>query len=134
MLTTPGGLEARECRVDDPIDCRDPDVFHLLMRFENCTVSLIGMGEYHSGGNARKRKAKGKGKKEGFEKARRNILNRTLVMDLSICLSKIYSSSGVDEEGKDFRFYFDFEHLKDSASVLDQALWSNGVSGNEKMD
>ncbi|KAL2252240.1 UNVERIFIED_CONTAM: hypothetical protein Sindi_0018700 [Sesamum indicum] len=226
--------EARECRVDDPIDCRDPDVFHLLMRstidkfkdvhfyrfgrpvrgdndsschmawryrpkggkaaafykdyrtftvvrFENCTVSLIGMGEYHSGGNARKRKAKGKGKKEGakvegdslglpmvgenvddalplvesedsFSRSKYLIyvgggdrcksmhqylwsfmcmlgeaqyLNRTLVMDLSICLSKIYSSSGVDEEGKDFRFYFDFEHLKDSASVLDQAqFWS----------
>ncbi|KAL0327925.1 UNVERIFIED_CONTAM: hypothetical protein Scaly_2225100 [Sesamum calycinum] len=192
--------EARECRVDDPIDdfvilmpkggkaaafYKDYRTF-TVVRFENCTVSLIGMGEYHSGGNARKRKAKGKGKKEGFEKVGAKVegdslalpmvgenvddalplvesedsfsrgkyliyagggdrcksmhqylwsfmcmlgeaqyLNRTLVMDLSICLSKIYSSLGVDEEGKDFRFYFDFEHLKDSASVLDQAqFWS----------
>ncbi|KAF5771850.1 hypothetical protein HanRHA438_Chr13g0581031 [Helianthus annuus] len=47
-------------------------------------------------------------------------LNRTLVMDLSICLSSVYTKSGQDEKGKDFRFYFDFEHLKESASVLDQ--------------
>ncbi|KAM7498471.1 hypothetical protein LguiA_022885 [Lonicera macranthoides] len=47
-------------------------------------------------------------------------LKRTLVMDMSICLSSIYTSSGQDEEGKDFRFYFDFEHLKKSTSVLDQ--------------
>ncbi|KAJ1431782.1 hypothetical protein SESBI_07022 [Sesbania bispinosa] len=47
-------------------------------------------------------------------------LNRTLVMDLSICLSSIYTSSKKDEEGKDFRFYFDFEHLKEAASVLDK--------------
>ncbi|XP_043712543.1 uncharacterized protein LOC122661262 [Telopea speciosissima] len=47
-------------------------------------------------------------------------LNRTLVMDLTICLNSMYTSSHQDEEGKDFRFYFDFEHLKESASVLDQ--------------
>ncbi|XP_073012018.1 uncharacterized protein [Typha latifolia] len=47
-------------------------------------------------------------------------LNRTLVMDLGICLSSMYTSTKQDEEGKDFRFYFDFEHLRDSASVLDQ--------------
>ncbi|KAL7142357.1 hypothetical protein ABFS83_08G118400 [Erythranthe nasuta] len=219
----------RDCVVTDPIDCRDPDIFHLLMRAtiekfkdihfyrfgkpvrglndsschmawryrpkdgkvaafnkdyrsfkversENCTMSVVGIGEYHSGGNARKKKGNGnkeKGKDEDvFEKvAMKDVgetvndalpevesegsfsdgkylvyigggdrcksmhqylwsftcmlgealyLNRTLVMDLSFCLSKMYSSSGLDEEGKDFRFYFDFEHLKDSASVLDQ--------------
>ncbi|XP_004303583.1 PREDICTED: uncharacterized protein LOC101313231 [Fragaria vesca subsp. vesca] len=53
-------------------------------------------------------------------------LNRTLVMDLSICLSSIYTSSSQDEEGKDFRFYFDFEHLSESASVLDQKqFWAD---------
>ncbi|XP_078443084.1 calcium ion-binding protein [Wolffia australiana] len=53
-------------------------------------------------------------------------LNRTLVMDLSICLSAIYSSAGQHEEGKDFRFYFDFEHLKETASVLDQReFWAD---------
>ncbi|KAI8008680.1 hypothetical protein LOK49_LG07G02779 [Camellia lanceoleosa] len=46
-------------------------------------------------------------------------------MDMSICLSSIYTISHQDEDGKDFRFYFDFEHLKES-SVLDQAqFWSN---------
>ena len=53
-------------------------------------------------------------------------LNRTLVMDLSICLSSTYSSTNQNEEGKDFRFYFDFEHLKESASVLDQnQFWTD---------
>ncbi|KAH7842028.1 hypothetical protein Vadar_000656 [Vaccinium darrowii] len=46
-------------------------------------------------------------------------LNRTLVMDTSICLSSIYTSSHKDEEGKNFRFYFDYEHLKESAYLLD---------------
>lgn len=242
--------ENRDCVVVGPIDCRDPDVFHLLMRatierfkdihfyrfgkpvrgyndsschmawryrpkdgkaaafykdyrsftverYENCTMSVVGIGDYHSGGNARKRKGKGKvrGKDdEVFEKVplkaednpialpevgetvndslpevesegsfsqgkyliysgggdrcksmhqylwsftcmlgEAQYLNRTLVMDLSICLSKIYSSSGLDEEGKDFRFYFDFEHLKDSASILDQAqFWSDWKNWQQK--
>ncbi|CAN6979984.1 hypothetical protein Bca4012_003035 [Brassica carinata] len=47
-------------------------------------------------------------------------LNRTFVMDLSLCLSSSYSSKGVDEEGKDFRYYFDFEHLKESASIVEE--------------
>ncbi|KAG5551420.1 hypothetical protein RHGRI_009740 [Rhododendron griersonianum] len=51
-------------------------------------------------------------------------LNRTLVMDLTICLASIYTSSRQDEEGKDFRFYFDFEHLKESASVLDSSQFA----------
>ncbi|KAF5725523.1 hypothetical protein HS088_TW23G00246 [Tripterygium wilfordii] len=48
-------------------------------------------------------------------------LNRTFVMDLSICLSGAYTSSGKDEEGKDFRFYFDFKHLKEAASIVEEA-------------
>ncbi|XP_057781115.1 uncharacterized protein LOC130999573 [Salvia miltiorrhiza] len=47
-------------------------------------------------------------------------LNRTLVMDLSICLSSAHTKSGRDEEGKDFRFYFDFEHLKETASIVEE--------------
>lgn len=47
-------------------------------------------------------------------------LNRTFVMDLSICLSSKYTSSNKDEEGKDFRFYFDFEHLKETASIVEE--------------
>ncbi|KAK1259436.1 hypothetical protein QJS04_geneDACA010170 [Acorus gramineus] len=48
-------------------------------------------------------------------------LNRTFVMDLSVCLSGSYSpQTWKDEEGKDFRYYFDFEHLKESASVVEE--------------
>ncbi|XP_006857730.2 uncharacterized protein LOC18447574 [Amborella trichopoda] len=60
-------------------------------------------------------------------------LNRTLVMDLKLCLSSIYTSSRKDEEGKDFRFYFDFEHLRESASVLDQnQFWSDWGKWHKK--
>uniref|UniRef100_A0A5B7BPR0 O-fucosyltransferase family protein n=1 Tax=Davidia involucrata TaxID=16924 RepID=A0A5B7BPR0_DAVIN len=234
-----------EGEIDKPIDCTDPEVFHLIMkvaieqfkdihfyrfgkpvrgsndsschmawlfrpkegktaafykdyrsfvisRSENCTLSVVRIGNYHSGGNARKRK---KTQKPGFEKmppaeqeqqvislpvvgetindtlpvvesegsfsrgrylfyagggdrcksmnhylwsfmcalGEAQYLNRTLVMDLSICLSSIYTSSKQDEEGKDFRFYFDFEHLKESSSVLDQdQFWSDWNKWQQK--
>ncbi|XP_010275382.1 PREDICTED: uncharacterized protein LOC104610461 [Nelumbo nucifera] len=222
--------------MDKPIDCTDPEIFHLMMRTaieyfkdihfyrfgksvagsndstcdmawrfrpkegkaaafykdyrrfvisrsENCNHTVIGIGEYHSGLNARKKK---KHQKPGFEKQQpkqqetinlpvvgeivndslpviesegsfsrgrylvytgggdrcksmnhylwsflcalgeAQYLNRTLVMDLNICLSSIYTASKQDEEGKDFRFYFDFEHLKETASVLDQSqFWQD---------
>ncbi|KAL0320028.1 UNVERIFIED_CONTAM: hypothetical protein Sradi_5264300 [Sesamum radiatum] len=119
-----------------------------VVRFENCTVSLIGMGEYHSGGNARKRKAKGKGKKVGAKvegdslalpMVGENVDDALPLVESEDSFSRgkylIYAGGAfvclrytlrrVDEEGKDFRFYFDFEHLKDSALVLDQAqFWS----------
>ncbi|XP_022988062.1 uncharacterized protein LOC111485416 [Cucurbita maxima] len=47
-------------------------------------------------------------------------LNRTFVMDLSVCLAGSYNPSNKDEEGKDFRFYFDFEHLKEIASIVEE--------------
>ncbi|WJX53176.1 hypothetical protein P8452_39204 [Trifolium repens] len=47
-------------------------------------------------------------------------LNRTFVMDLSLCLSSMYNPSNKDEEGKDFRYYFDFEHLKEVASIVEE--------------
>uniref|UniRef100_A0A2P2JR97 Uncharacterized protein MANES_13G060100 n=1 Tax=Rhizophora mucronata TaxID=61149 RepID=A0A2P2JR97_RHIMU len=217
---------------DGPIDCKDPEVFHLMMRkaiehfkdmhfyrfgkavrgdeestcdmawrfrpkegkaaafykdyrrfviarSANCTLSVEQIGDYHSGVNARKKKKKNE--KPGLEKAvtkqeaalpllpvvgeivndslpvvesensfshgkyliytdggdrcksmnhylwsflcalgEAQYLNRTLVMDLNVCLNSMYSSSNRDEEGKDFRFYFDFEHLKEAALVLDQ--------------
>lgn len=232
-----------DCDVNSPIDCKDPEVFHLMMkatiekfkdihfykfgkpapgegdntcdmawryrpkegktaafykdyrrfvieRSENCTVSVAGIGEYHSGLNARKRK---KNQKPGFEKTpgkkgddfslpvvgeavndslpvvesenafkhgkyliyvgggdrcksmnhflwsflcalgEAQYLNRTLVMDLTLCLSSIYTSSGQNEEGKDFRFYFDFEHLKEAASVLDQIqFWADWGKWHKK--
>lgn len=232
-----------EGSLTQPIDCRDPEVFHLMMkaaielfkdihfyrfgkpapgsndttcdmawrfrpkegktaafykdyrrfvisRSENCTMSVVSIGEYHTGVNARKRK---KNQKPGFEKKQEQpsvalpevgeavndtlpviksegsfshgkyliysgggdrcksmnhylwsflcalgeaqYLNRTLVMDLSICLSKMYASSNQDEEGKDFRFYFDFEHLKELASVLDQGqFWADWNRWQKKDD
>lgn len=47
-------------------------------------------------------------------------LNRTFVMDLSMCLASTYTQTHKDEEGKDFRFYFDFEHLKEVASIVEE--------------
>lgn len=48
-------------------------------------------------------------------------LNRTFVMDLSMCLAATYNpASNKDEEGKDFRYYFDFEHLKEVASIVEE--------------
>ncbi|XP_027347891.1 uncharacterized protein LOC113859280 [Abrus precatorius] len=47
-------------------------------------------------------------------------LNRTFVMDLSVCLAATYNPSNKDEEGKDFRYYFDFEHLKEVASIVEE--------------
>ncbi|KAJ0230038.1 hypothetical protein HA466_0311320 [Hirschfeldia incana] len=230
-----------DCDASVPVDCKDSEVFHLMMkatierfkdihfykfgkpavgeganscdmawryrpkdgksaafykdyrRFvveksENCTLSVVSIGEYHSGLNARKRK---RNQKPGFEKSKRDdfslpvvgeavndslptvesekafisgkylvyvgggdrcksmnhflwsflcalgeaqYLNRTLVMDLTLCLSSVYTSSGQNEEGKDFRFYFDFEHLKEAASVLDEAqFWAEwGKLHNKK--
>ncbi|KAE9610438.1 putative GDP-fucose protein O-fucosyltransferase [Lupinus albus] len=47
-------------------------------------------------------------------------LNRTFVMDLSMCLAATYNPSNKDEEGKDFRYYFDFEHLKEEVSIVEE--------------
>ncbi|CAL9101098.1 unnamed protein product [Musa acuminata var. zebrina] len=60
-------------------------------------------------------------------------LNRTLVMDMKICLSSMYTLTGQNEEDKDFRLYFDFEHLKHSAPVIDQGqFWTDWGKWNEK--
>ncbi|KAL9253796.1 hypothetical protein AKJ16_DCAP03737 [Drosera capensis] len=222
-----------EGEVDKPIDCRDPEVFHMMMtaaiekfkdihfyrfgkpvrgsddrscdmawrfkpnegkvtilnkdyrrfvisRSENCSLSVDSIGEYHSGVNARKRKKKGLESEAGtpvveeivndtlpvvdseksFKRGKYLVytgggdrcksmkhylwsffcalgeaqyLNRTFVMDMSICLSSIYTKSGVDEEGKDFRFYFDFQHLKESVSVLDEPQFWNKWQRENKL-
>ncbi|KAJ9183142.1 hypothetical protein P3X46_007046 [Hevea brasiliensis] len=63
-------------------------------------------------------------------------LNRTFVMDLSICLAGSYNPSGKDEEGKDFRYYFDFEHLKELASIVEESEflrdWKKWVRAHKK--
>lgn len=48
------------------------------------------------------------------------FLNRTFVMDLNMCLSGTHTDSGKNEDGKDFRYYFDFEHLKETVSVVEE--------------
>ncbi|KAI3434236.1 uncharacterized protein J3R85_006693 [Psidium guajava] len=59
-------------------------------------------------------------------------LNRTFVMDLKICLAATYNPSKKDEEGKDFRFYFDFEHLKETASIVEESeFWSDWKKWDE---
>ncbi|XP_031492255.1 uncharacterized protein LOC116258918 [Nymphaea colorata] len=168
----------------------------VISRLSDCSYSVDGIGEYHSGLNARKKK---KFEKQGSEAefgpqsedltppeeklpvvgdivndtiptveseskfstgkyliysgggdrcknmkhflwsflcslGEARYLNRTLVMDLSMCLSSMYTSSHQDEEGKDFRFYFDFEHLKDSASVMEQGQFWTEWGKWQKLD
>ncbi|CAL5428677.1 unnamed protein product [Camellia sinensis] len=63
-------------------------------------------------------------------------LNRTFVVDLSICLSAAYTAGNKDEEGKDFRFYFDFEHLKEVGSIVEEGEfhrdWKNWDKTHKK--
>ncbi|XP_002965422.2 uncharacterized protein LOC9635335 isoform X3 [Selaginella moellendorffii] len=47
-------------------------------------------------------------------------LNRTLVVDLEMCLEGSYSPDLKPQEGKDFRLYFDYEHLQKKAAVVEQ--------------
>ncbi|KAG1361354.1 hypothetical protein COCNU_09G008170 [Cocos nucifera] len=202
----PGAGDGRTCDMAwrfRPKDAKRAAFYKDYRRFElargpNCTYSVVKIGDYHTGVNARKKKNKLKGgpsaatlssssadesdprkgekalvvpvvgeavndtlpvvESEGMFSAGKYLiytgggdrckpmnhylwsflcalgeaqyLNRTLVMDLSVCLNSMYTSTNQDEEGKDFRFYFDFEHLRDSASVLDErqfwkdwALW-----------
>lgn len=52
-------------------------------------------------------------------------LNRTFVMDLGVCLAATYSSSNKDEDGKDFRYYFDYEHLKEVVPIVEEREFFN---------
>ncbi|KAJ7191986.1 hypothetical protein O6H91_Y522500 [Diphasiastrum complanatum] len=47
-------------------------------------------------------------------------LNRTFVVDLDFCLSGSNNPGHGDETGKDLRFYFDYEHLMEATSVIEQ--------------
>ncbi|XP_075490286.1 uncharacterized protein LOC142528903 [Primulina tabacum] len=59
-------------------------------------------------------------------------LNRTFVMDLSICLASTYTQTHKDEEDKDFRFYFDFEHLKEVASIVEEGQFLRDWKRSDK--
>ncbi|KAJ7566559.1 hypothetical protein O6H91_02G108600 [Diphasiastrum complanatum] len=65
-------------------------------------------------------------------------LNRTFVLDLDFCLSAANNPGHEDEKGKDFRFYFDFEHLMEATSVIEQKQflkewtdWNNRHSADQ---
>jgi hypothetical protein len=46
-------------------------------------------------------------------------------MDFNICLISRYTASGKDEK-KYFRLYFEFEHLRESVSAIDQSqFWTD---------
>lgn len=45
-------------------------------------------------------------------------------MDMKLCLSSVYTGRGHNEEGKDFRFYFHFEHSKKSAPAINPGHFS----------
>lgn len=181
-----------------PKDAKRAGFYKDYRRFEiarsvNCTYTVVNIGDYHTGINARKKRKSAKGVEfkpkgspdsvsglivpvvgeavndtlpvveseskfgsrkyliytDGGERCKSmnhylwsflcalgeaQYLNRTLVMDLNICLNSMYSLSKQDEEGKDFRFYFDFEHLRDSASVLDQHQFWEDWSKWQKND
>ncbi|KAJ7234006.1 hypothetical protein O6H91_17G045000 [Diphasiastrum complanatum] len=65
-------------------------------------------------------------------------LDRTFVLDLDLCLSAASNPGHEDEKVKDFRFYFDFEHLMEAASVIEQKQflkewedWNSRHSGDQ---
>ncbi|KAF9590871.1 hypothetical protein IFM89_039180 [Coptis chinensis] len=118
----------------------------VIARTDNkCNFTVVAIGDYHSGGNARKRKKNQKGfekktlvaKEEGNGASSLPVVGEVVNDSLPVVESedsfssgkyllyngvgdrcKIYSTSNQDEEGKDFRFYFDFEHLKESAGEM----------------
>jgi hypothetical protein len=47
-------------------------------------------------------------------------LNRTFVMDLDFCLAGANNPGHEDETNKDFRFYFDYEHLQESTPMIEK--------------
>lgn len=135
-----GEAEATQCEgKEGPIDCRDPEVFHLMMRAtiekfkdihfyrfgksvpgsndstcdmawrfrpkdgkaaafykdyrrfviersENCTLSVVSIGEYHTGMNARKRK---KNQKAGLEKTSPKLESLDLSSRITIGIESV---------------------------------------------
>lgn len=59
-------------------------------------------------------------------------LKKTLVMDMSLCLSSIYTASSHDKEGRDFRFYFDFKHLKVGFCARPDSVWADWNKWHQK--
>jgi hypothetical protein len=49
-----------------------------------------------------------------------HYLKRTFVMDLDFCLAGAKNPGHKDEIDKDFRFYFDYEHLQESTPIIEK--------------
>uniref|UniRef100_A0A453S2S4 O-fucosyltransferase family protein n=4 Tax=Aegilops tauschii TaxID=37682 RepID=A0A453S2S4_AEGTS len=59
--------------------------------------------------------------------AEARYLNRTLVLDLSLCLAASYTAAGMPEEGKRLAFYFDIDHLRSSVVniIEERQFWED---------
>ncbi|KAK3129382.1 hypothetical protein QOZ80_6BG0478650 [Eleusine coracana subsp. coracana] len=215
--------QPQSCDPSGPLDCADPQLFHLMMRRaidafpavhfsrfgrpvpgdppsascdmawrarsdsdsptkastkdyrrfavardpRTCAYSVLSIGEYHSGPNARKpRRAATNAtiapppppalSHDQFARgayltylgggdrckpmphylrslrcalAEARYLNRTLVLDLTLCLAASYADAGTGymlEEGKRLAFYIDVEHLHSQVSIMEERqFWAD---------
>ncbi|CAM0911796.1 unnamed protein product [Alopecurus aequalis] len=59
--------------------------------------------------------------------AEARYLNRTLVLDLTLCLAASYTAAGMPEEGKRLAFYVDVDHLQSSVAGIaeERQFWED---------
>ncbi|KAJ0970244.1 hypothetical protein J5N97_023121 [Dioscorea zingiberensis] len=108
----------------------------VLSRSDNCTISVSQIGDYHSGVLAR-RKRKKQGPSPSADSAASQIPTNEAPKEEKLSVPEVgeaVNDTLPDEEGQDFRFYFDFEHLRESASVLDQQQFWTDWSQWQKKD
>lgn len=118
-----------------------------VIRNEDCSFEVKRIGKWHSGVHAKQEAEtedynnmdSGQGKYLYYSRGNEycksmgqwmwgflcalgeaQYLHRTFVLDLNLCLASEYSSSHHDEPGKDFRFYFDLEHLANVTSIIEK--------------
>ncbi|CAL5020211.1 unnamed protein product [Urochloa decumbens] len=162
---------------DDPSKATTKDYrrFAVARDPRTCAYSVLSIGEYHSGPNARKpRRAATNAtiapppppalSRSQFTRgsylaylgggdrckpmphylrsllcalAEARYLNRTLVLDLTLCLAASYAAAGtggMPEEGKRLAFYVDVDHLNSQVPIIEQSqFWADwdrwGVQG-----
>jgi hypothetical protein len=130
-----------------------------------CAYSVVSIGDYHSGPNARKPRPGASNattaappppplSRSQFAAAaylsyhgggdrckpmphymrsllcalaEARYLNRTLVLDLTLCLAASYTAGGMPEEGKRLAFYVDVDHLRSSVAgiVEERQFWDD---------
>ncbi|CAN6210135.1 unnamed protein product [Urochloa humidicola] len=162
---------------DDPSKATTKDYrrFAVARDPRTCAYSVLSIGEYHSGPNARKprraatnatiapppppalsRSQYARGSYLAYlgggdrckpmphylrsllcALAEARYLNRTLVLDLTLCLAASYAAAGtggMPEEGKRLAFYVDVDHLNSQVPIIEQSqFWADwdrwGVQG-----